>query len=60
CNKFYKTYSKNNLTGGILVLWCTHSVCLGFHSIPVAEGRNDVFSAIYTQFLVAPKVINYD
>jgi hypothetical protein len=48
CNKFYKTYSKNNLTGGILVLWCTHSVCLGFHSIPVAEGRNDVFSAIYT------------
>ncbi|KAG2087909.1 uncharacterized protein F5147DRAFT_748486 [Suillus discolor] len=60
CNKFYKTYSKNNLTGGILVLWCTHSVCLGFHSIPVAEGRNDVFSAIYTRFLVAPKVIIYD
>ncbi|KIK79358.1 hypothetical protein PAXRUDRAFT_36461 [Paxillus rubicundulus Ve08.2h10] len=28
CNKFYKTYSKNNLTGGILVLWCTHSICL--------------------------------
>ncbi|KAG0695153.1 hypothetical protein DFH29DRAFT_985019 [Suillus ampliporus] len=26
CNKFYKTYSKNNLTGGILVLWCIHSV----------------------------------
>ncbi|KAG1877514.1 hypothetical protein F4604DRAFT_1880424 [Suillus subluteus] len=60
CNKFYKTYSKNNLTGGILVLWCTHSVCLGFHSIPVAEGRNDVFSAIYTMFPVAPKVIIYD
>ncbi|KAF9230538.1 hypothetical protein BU15DRAFT_69113 [Melanogaster broomeanus] len=38
CNKFYKTYSKNNLTGGILVLWCTHSICLGFHSIPIAEG----------------------
>lgn len=60
CNKFYKTYSKNNLTGGILVLWCTHSICLGFHAIPVAEGRNDVFSAIYTRFAVAPEVIIYD
>lgn len=60
CNKFYKTYSKNNLTGGIMVLWCTHSICLGFHSIPIAEGRNDVFSAIYTHFPIAPKVIIYD
>ncbi|KDQ56826.1 hypothetical protein JAAARDRAFT_59063 [Jaapia argillacea MUCL 33604] len=60
CNKFYKTYSKNNLTGGILVLWCTHAICLGFHCIPVAEGRNDVFSAIYTRFVVAPEVIVYD
>ena len=60
CNKFYKTYSKNKLTGGILVLWCTHSVCLGFHAIPIAEGRNDVFSAIYTRFPNAPKVIIYD
>ncbi|KAI9457498.1 hypothetical protein HD554DRAFT_2207202 [Boletus coccyginus] len=60
CNKFYKTYSKNNLTGGIMVLWCTHSICLGFYSIPIAEGRNDVFSAIYTHFLIAPKVIIYD
>ncbi|KAF9463495.1 hypothetical protein BDZ94DRAFT_1163969, partial [Collybia nuda] len=60
CNKFYKTYSKNSLTGGILVLWCTHAICLGFHSIPVAEGRNDVFSAIYTRFPIAPKVVVYD
>ena len=60
CNKFYKTYSKNNLAGGILVLWCTHSICLGFHSIPIAEGRNDVFSAIYTRFPNAPEVIIYD
>ncbi|KAG2347970.1 hypothetical protein BDR05DRAFT_875440 [Suillus weaverae] len=60
CNKFYKTYSKNNLTGGILILWCTHSVCLGFHSIPVVEGQNDVFSTIYIQFPIAPKVIIYD
>ncbi|KAL6303944.1 hypothetical protein BKA93DRAFT_817800 [Sparassis latifolia] len=50
CNKFYKTYSWNNLTGGILVLWGTHSICLGFHSISIAEGRNNVFSAICTHF----------
>ncbi|KAG6909020.1 hypothetical protein DXG01_002293, partial [Tephrocybe rancida] len=60
CNKFYKTYSKNRLTGGILVLWCTHSICLGFHTIPIAEGRNDVFSAIYTRFPIAPEIIVYD
>ncbi|KAK7015569.1 hypothetical protein VNI00_019063 [Paramarasmius palmivorus] len=60
CNKFYKTYSKNKLTGGIMVLWCRHSICLGFHTIPSAEGRNDVFSAIYTRFVKAPKVIVYD
>ncbi|RDB22287.1 hypothetical protein Hypma_010629 [Hypsizygus marmoreus] len=60
CNKFYKTYSRNGLTGGILVLWCTHSICLGFHTIPVAEGRNDVFSAVYTRFRQAPEVIVYD
>lgn len=60
CNKFFKTYSRNNLAGGILVLWCTHSICLGFHTIPVAEGRNDVFSAIYTRFTKAPEIIVYD
>ncbi|TFK79209.1 hypothetical protein K466DRAFT_505942 [Polyporus arcularius HHB13444] len=60
CNKFYKTYSRNKLAGGILVLWCTHAVCLGFHTIPIAEGRNDVFSAIYTRFPVAPEIIVYD
>lgn len=60
CNKFYKTYAPNCLTGGILVLWCKHSICLGFHSIPIAEGRNDIFSAIYSRFIVAPKIIIYD
>ncbi|KAI0685749.1 hypothetical protein C8T65DRAFT_591917 [Cerioporus squamosus] len=60
CNKFYKTYSRNKLAGGILVLWCTHAICLGFHTIPIAEGRNDVFSAIYTRFPVAPEIIVYD
>lgn len=60
CKKYYKTYSRNKLAGGILVLWCTHSICLGFHTIPVAEGRNDVFSAIYTRFPQAPDIIVYD
>ncbi|KAF9221063.1 hypothetical protein BS17DRAFT_712274, partial [Gyrodon lividus] len=43
-----------------LVLWCTHSICLGFHSIPVVEGQNDVYSAIYIRFPITPKVIIYD
>ncbi|KAH8105834.1 hypothetical protein BXZ70DRAFT_1036489, partial [Cristinia sonorae] len=60
CNKYYSTYSKSNLAGGIMVLWCTHSICLGFHTMPVAEGRNDVFAAIYTHFPVAPEIIVYD
>ena len=60
CNKFYKTYSRNKLAGGILVLWCTHSICLGFHTIPVAEGRNDVFAALYTRFPQAPEIVIYD
>ncbi|KAI0373713.1 hypothetical protein BV20DRAFT_925594, partial [Pilatotrama ljubarskyi] len=60
CNKFFKTYPRNRLAGGILVLWCTHSICLGFHTIPVAEGRNDVFSAIYTRFPTAPEIVVYD
>ncbi|KAH9856700.1 hypothetical protein C2E23DRAFT_940126 [Lenzites betulinus] len=60
CNKFYKTYSRNGLAGGILVLWCRHSVCLGFHTIPIAEGRNDVFSALYTHFPTAPSIVIYD
>ncbi|KAL7279771.1 hypothetical protein ACG7TL_006178 [Trametes sanguinea] len=60
CNKFFKTYARNKLAGGILALWCTHSICLGFHTIPIAEGRNDVFSAIYTHFPTAPEVVIYD
>ncbi|KAH9891715.1 hypothetical protein C8Q73DRAFT_650175, partial [Cubamyces lactineus] len=39
---------------------CRHSICLGFHTIPVAEGRNDVFSAIYTHFPIAPEIVIYD
>ncbi|KAH9478163.1 hypothetical protein JR316_0008616 [Psilocybe cubensis] len=60
CHKYYSTYSKKRLTGGIMCVWCTHSVCYGFHCIRAAEGRNDVFSAIYTRWRKAPKVVVYD
>lgn len=60
CNKFYTKYGESRLTGGIMVVWCTHSVCYGFHCIPFAEGRNDVFSAIFTHWKTAPSVVVYD
>lgn len=41
-------------------VWCTHSICYGFHCIPLGEGRNDVFSAIYTRWPMAPKRVIYD
>ncbi|KAF9531644.1 hypothetical protein CPB83DRAFT_761155 [Crepidotus variabilis] len=60
CQKFYSTYGKNRMTGGLMCVWCPHSVCYGFHIIPQSEGRNDVFSAIYTRWKKAPEVIVYD
>ncbi|KDR72062.1 hypothetical protein GALMADRAFT_143401 [Galerina marginata CBS 339.88] len=60
CHKYYSEYSKKRLTGGLMCVWCSHSVCYGFHCIPAAEGRNDVFSAIYTRWEKAPRVIIYD
>jgi hypothetical protein len=48
------------LTGGLLVIWCRHGIAIGFHNIPVGEGRNDVFSVIYTRFPTPPKFIIYD
>jgi len=43
-----------------MVAWCTHSVSYGFHCIPIGEGRNDVFSALYTRWEKAPEIIVYD
>jgi len=43
-----------------MVVWCTHSICYGFHCIPASEGRNEVFSAIYTHWKKAPEVVVYD
>ena len=60
CKKYYSTYGKQTLTGGVLALWCPHLICLGFHKIPRAEGRNDVFSALYVYFEQAPEVVIYD
>jgi hypothetical protein len=60
CGKYYETYKKPSLVGGLMVLWCRHSICVGFHVIPTFEGRNDVFSALYTHWPTAPKVVVYD
>ncbi|KIK50159.1 hypothetical protein GYMLUDRAFT_183146, partial [Collybiopsis luxurians FD-317 M1] len=60
CRKYYETYSQKCLTGGIMACWCTHSICYGFHCIPVAEGRNDVFSAMITRWPKAPSRVVYD
>jgi hypothetical protein len=60
CKKYYSTYGQQTLTGGIMAIWCPHLICLGFHKIPVAEGRNDVFSALYVYFEQAPEVVIYD
>jgi len=60
CKKYFSTYSKDKLTGGLLAFWCPHLVCLGYHAIPKAEGRNDVFSGLYCFFEKAPQIVIYD
>ncbi|KAE8217837.1 hypothetical protein CF326_g9326 [Tilletia indica] len=60
CNKFYSDYVAPRRTGGIMALWCRHAIAMGFHCIPVAEGRDDVFSALFTHWPKAPAVIVYD
>ncbi|KAK7059856.1 hypothetical protein R3P38DRAFT_3303589 [Favolaschia claudopus] len=60
CSKFYSQYGERRLTGGIMCVWCTHSICYGFHCIPKGEGRNDVFSALLTRWETAPKRVIYD
>src|SRR5204862_7765713 len=60
CRKFYSTYTKQSLTGGLMALWCPHLICLGFHKMPHAEGRNDIFSALFKYFEKAPETVVYD
>ncbi|BGP29227.1 hypothetical protein JCM10296v2_000965 [Rhodotorula toruloides] len=31
CRKYYSTYSERRQTGDPFLLWCRHTVCLGFH-----------------------------
>ncbi|KAF8983781.1 hypothetical protein BDQ17DRAFT_1393914 [Cyathus striatus] len=50
CAKYFSQYSQQILTGGIMAVWCTHSICYGFHCIPTSEGCNDVFSALEDGF----------
>ncbi|KAH6887269.1 hypothetical protein BKA70DRAFT_1122300, partial [Coprinopsis sp. MPI-PUGE-AT-0042] len=60
CGKYFLQYGQKRLTGGIMVIWCTHSIAYGFHCIAASEGRDDVFSAIATRWPKAPKRIIYD
>ncbi|KXN92079.1 hypothetical protein AN958_09782 [Leucoagaricus sp. SymC.cos] len=60
CSKYYATYSQKQLTGGIMVTWCTHSISYRFHFIAESEGRNNVFLAMITRWPKAPKHIIYD
>ena len=43
-----------------MACWCTHSICYGFHIIPVGEGRNDVFSALIMHWPKAPECVVYN
>ena len=58
CSKNFSSFSR--VSGGCMVLWCPHRIALGFHVIPSAEGRNDVFSAVFSHWPSAPDVIVYD
>ncbi|KAL9938696.1 hypothetical protein V8E36_002415 [Tilletia maclaganii] len=60
CNKFYSDYVKPRRTGGIMALWCRHANAVGFHCMPSAEGRDDVFSALLTHWPIPPRVVVYD
>ena len=55
CQKFYSTYIKQSLTGGLMALWCPHLISLGFHKMPHAEGCSEIFSALFKYFEKAPE-----
>ncbi|GAA5994784.1 hypothetical protein JCM11641_008420 [Rhodosporidiobolus odoratus] len=54
CRKFYRSYGQTGLAGGIMGVWCPHGICVGYHTMPSAEGRNDVFSMLYCYWEKAP------
>jgi hypothetical protein len=49
CTNNYADYKQRRLTGGCQVICCPHRYFYGFHFFKGFEGRNDVFSAIYTR-----------
>ncbi|KAJ7585773.1 hypothetical protein C8J56DRAFT_788282 [Mycena floridula] len=57
CSKFFGKYGPQTRTGGLMIFWCTHSICYGFHFMPSAEGRDDVFSALITHWPTAPEQV---
>ncbi|KAJ7151002.1 hypothetical protein C8R46DRAFT_1166574 [Mycena filopes] len=60
CSTFYGQYGQQHLTGGIMCVWCMHSIRCGFHCIPRGEGCNNVFSAIVTRWPKALRRVVYD
>lgn len=40
CPKHYSSYKEEGLTPGIFAIWCRHSICVGFHLMPEAEGAS--------------------
>ncbi|KAE8225239.1 hypothetical protein CF319_g1987 [Tilletia indica] len=60
CNKYYKDYVIPRRSGGVMALWCRHAISVGFHCMPSAEGRDDVFSALFTRWPKPPSVVVYD
>jgi len=58
CTKSFTKTAKRS--GGAMVAWCAHGLCLGFHMMPKAEGRNDVFSLLLCHFEEAPDLLVYD
>ena len=54
CGKLFPSFSGQ--TGGIWIQRCLHhSIALGVHVVPISEGLNDPFSAIYCHWKEAPK-----
>ena len=60
CRKMFDSYTQRRQTGGIMAFWCRHMICLGWHVIMKAEGRDDFFCALFTFFKQCPRYIIHD
>ena len=58
CNHYFE--KMRHFTGGVMMFWCPHRICLGFHVVPTSEGRDDVFSVLFTRWQTPPKIVIYD